>query len=1279
MTNFESHSNRQQKLRKWIRDLNFFPSIPPTTDPYQLKTQRISTRLFIVTFISSLVILLLYTSLATVTEVATVPTPTLDQYNDLYDKYSETLSCPCSQISIPNKQLMTINYTLHQVCSSSFISNDWIDQYEQFSLNSQYFFFDFRYMITFTFESLATLCKLIRQTISSGLTRFYTGQYVTTDVTSMKVFETQMTVLFDQFKSSLVARFLSSLHIIRNITQANFLVTTLPLNGYLVASYSDMGYATYTMHIGACACAEQATCTIPAAIVGTYAQPLYFIDGVSIGCYMLEGLLQSSFKCFYDQACVQQVFTYFNPDYPINITLLNASAVSRFPINTTIGELLNEFMVERWTVLPEFANYFNECRPEKCTYIEKTKHNLIYIITTVIGLVGGLATALKLIIPVAVKLVRRKKTQKNARKDHTREAIRVLFKKYARKSLHFIWHLNFFPSIPPTTDPYQLKTQRISTRLFIVTFISSLVVLLLYTSLATVTEVATVPTPTLDQYNDLYDKYSETLSCPCSQISVSNERLMNVSYTIHQICSSSFVSPLWIEYLHEVSAQSNWDTQYISTFTFQTLASLCELASATIANSIVEFYNNQYVAAEVGTFKQFQAQTANLFDEFRLSTIADFLTSLRVIQDTTQSNFWLSLFQSNARLPFLNGTSDIILIPTGYGGCSCIQQSSCSAPAPVISYTDGSIIYVAPGIYAGCYMLEALLQSNFQCFYDQACIREFLTYLYSDYPINITLLNASAVSRFPINSTVGQLLDELMVEQWIMLPEFANYFNECRPEKCTYIEKTRHAPIYIITTVISLVGGLVTALKLIVPFVVKLVRRRKTQTSTERGTSGCSIRVLYSDYMPKLLWFIWHLNVFPSIPPTTDPYQLKTQRISTRLFIVTFISSLVILLLYTSLATVTEVATVPTPTLDQYNDLYDKYSGTLSCPCSQISIPNKQLMTINYTLHQVCSSSFVFNQWIDYLLYSREDDFLYRLDFRVIGTHIFQTLASLCELVNETIVNSVTEFYNNKYATMEVASFDVFQKQTDTLFDQFRLSTIADFLSSLRIVRDTSQINGLLSALETNGVLQLPADGQMVTVEFVSYNGCRCVNSPECVEPVSINNGITADPIFVVPGMFRGCQIIEALLQSNLACFYDEFCLKELMLHINSSLSVNVTRMNASAVSRFAVNNTVGELLDELLAEDWTMVPEFANYFNECRPVECTYSHETRNDFIYIVTALIGTIGGLITALKLIIPTLVHLIRYIYKKRTQINPQSVSVANKGQNHLQDIEVADVFY
>ena len=43
-------------------------------------------------------------------------------YNELYDKYGEALSCPCSKITIAYEDFVTNIITYHPVCTSTFIT-----------------------------------------------------------------------------------------------------------------------------------------------------------------------------------------------------------------------------------------------------------------------------------------------------------------------------------------------------------------------------------------------------------------------------------------------------------------------------------------------------------------------------------------------------------------------------------------------------------------------------------------------------------------------------------------------------------------------------------------------------------------------------------------------------------------------------------------------------------------------------------------------------------------------------------------------------------------------------------------------------------------------------------------------------------------------------------------------------------------------------------------------------------------------------------------------------
>jgi len=80
--------------------------------------------------------------------------------------------------------------------------------------------------------------------------------------------------------------------------------------------------------------------------------------------------------------------------------------------------------------------------------------------------------------------------------------------------------------------------------------------------------------------------------------------------------------------------------------------------------------------------------------------------------------------------------------------------------------------------------------------------------------------------------------------------------------------------------------------------------------------------------------------------------------------------------------------------------------------------------------------------------------------------------------------------------------------------------------------------------------------------------------------------------------------------------------------------------------SRFLPNSTLESVVDELMVEEWTRSIMYDRYYNECQPTECTYTHETKNSIIYIVTTIFGLTGGLTAALKLLVPRLVNFITF---------------------------------
>ena len=398
------------------------------------------------------------------------------------------------------------------------------------------------------------------------------------------------------------------------------------------------------------------------------------------------------------------------------------------------------------------------------------------------------------------------------------------------------------------------------------------------------------------------------------------------------------------------------------------------------------------------------------------------------------------------------------------------------------------------------------------------------------------------------------------------------------------------------------------------------------------------------------------LNLFESPLPTTDQHLLKNQLISTRLFIFLLALSLTILLTYISTVTIDQTITLKHPTQLQYQQIADQHSQTLTCPCTQISIENNVFLSNNYTLHQVCSSHFVSDAWLDYLqLIRNQYAVVDSNDFRVLDRYYFRTIRSLCAQVQATITNSLGRFYGNQYITSSLVSPIVLNTQLQSIINQFRLSVINEFLSSSRLVQDNIEGNSLYSGLGSNAFFKFQFQPDAIVSVPQDYTGCLCSSNSRCADLATFHDHHLGKPIFNISGVYLGCYVLQSLLQSSLECFYDTTCFDQYKIVFSPNMTSNATTLNAKAPSVYLKNTTVGDIVDELMIEAWNWTVLYDKYYEACQPSECRYTVKTRNAAIYIVTTMIGLVGGLVTALKIAAPLLVKLAR---RKKTRTDPQT---------------------
>ncbi len=122
-----------------------------------------------------------------------------------------------------------------------------------------------------------------------------------------------------------------------------------------------------------------------------------------MGCTPSELFHASTLECFYDSSCIDLICTNHTKSTYSPIPLY--TNVSRFFINTTIAQLINDLFIETWKTTINYSSYFEHCPPLVCSYTYTQKLNSLYTLTLLLGLQGGLSLVLEWICPKIVRML----------------------------------------------------------------------------------------------------------------------------------------------------------------------------------------------------------------------------------------------------------------------------------------------------------------------------------------------------------------------------------------------------------------------------------------------------------------------------------------------------------------------------------------------------------------------------------------------------------------------------------------------------------------------------------------------------------------------------------------------------------------------------------------------------------------------------------------------------------------------------------------------------------
>lgn len=773
-----------------LLELNMFES--RESNDRQVRFERIATRLYIVSIIISLTMLGMYTFLNKNIHHKTILNPPESKYLELEKMYSNKLSCPCTSMSIPYSNFIQIEAFYHIICSSELISSRWINYLSAIDNHGDYHPRDYRLNAASHFLALRTFCQQIKETIDNARQLFYQTKLINVEIIPMELFQSQINRTIQTWKEDTINAFLRTIQIIRATTQGNQLMNGL-LNTVTLVNLQTKETNLMLQTYSNCSCALSSSCRETMSIYEYKNSadsfiPIHSIQNFFVGCFLFESLLGSTLECFYNRSCMIELDQYmYRPlRSSFNFTPLQSDMNDS---HSTIESIFNRLMVNSWSINISYSAYYQSCYPTACTFEYVSRNDLFFVISTIIGVFGGLSLIFKIILFIGLRVIKTRMPER--------------FQFYLRSALKNLCSC-------------QQENQLVD-RLHFVLVVITLCILYILIAFIPQSEIIEIENPSLTVYEDLSTRYPDTLQCSCREISIKYQSFIQIRAHFHEICSSGFVSSAWISLLY---GQGNLTFQYVpidflySGFSqFQLLASFCQLSQETVNNTLEQFMNNYFINSQLLSRKLFKENIQTMVDEFEIAIPQILLSTLSLIRETTGANQLMNTISTSW---MINPATEIVpgwgagTLPFLYQECNCALSPKCVIPSR--------------GMLAGCYPLEALFQSTFRCLYDQHCNN--FTHLFPS--MNISLHQSS---RFDRNSTIESIINQLMVEQYVTNLSYENYFSQCNASTCVYFEIDRTNITDGITSLISLYGGLMIVCRVFAVIVAKLIWSRKVRVN----------------------------------------------------------------------------------------------------------------------------------------------------------------------------------------------------------------------------------------------------------------------------------------------------------------------------------------------------------------------------------------------------------------------------------------------------------------
>ena len=863
------------RLAEYLLQLNLFKTTSSTEET--VVEERVLTRIYLVL----LCCLLLAIGVGSASVVRTVSnneySPSMTRFQYLARKYPDTLQCPCSKAGIVYNKFLSTHVRFHQVCSSRFVTQSWINAAFAASHSFLSTGDHFRDTLTFFWQTVASLCQSSNQTWDGAMSDFGASYILSPKALTEEQIRSQADSDLRNHIASTEAKLSSTFGALQRSIAGNQFVSALATNFYLnrpttpFEVWSSPGMSPRIFDD--CSCIRMAGCPRPATVNDTRGE-MVRVPGMIADCLVVDATLRSTLECYYDRACV----SLLHGSDSASVKLLSSNANKYFSRNSTVQALLDKIFIDDLNIEIRFDPFYTQCQPAYCSYSYSHRFDKIFVVTTLIGVFGGLSLLLRHAVRLSAMAIQR--FRKRGRTAQTSQETRVSafeggkcnndsakhvtivgtclgslsgldlvgrVKKLIEAIRQQLWSLNLFES--EVAEGSVRDQERITTRVFLLALLGCCAIAGFYIFIVQQEQLNTVLHPSADEYRSLYENYGRSLLCPCSQLSVPYAKLLNVTYVLHQVCSSGMISAEWLNYLISFDptpvasptvARFATDFRIFGASYFQFLDTFCSLSSETIESEQTISRSKELINNNVLSPGIFSQQVNATIEAFVNTTLNRFTKMLAWIDMDNSVNQFLTgtNINFNAKLAGNEVLFEGVLVTVLYyishealdigSTCSCTKDTS-SCRLALLLFKNGTLLFdyarYFEEIPMGCIPYYGFSRSSIAWWYERDYIediRESYTYvIHSQSAPAVQPLNRSVSTRF-YNRAVADLRNAMFVESTVKEAAiFDTFYSECAPKSCTYKIVRRREVFVALLLLISVCGGLARGLRFLIPLLSK--------------------------------------------------------------------------------------------------------------------------------------------------------------------------------------------------------------------------------------------------------------------------------------------------------------------------------------------------------------------------------------------------------------------------------------------------------------------------